>query len=149
LAAALAPGLPPLRWGNGPTVLRPRLLELLMQCCGIAELAGTGQIMVPASIEASYWHPGSLAADHEGGAVAVVVPRPGRHNHDQVFDGYVVAPDGALLLTVTGYQATDQGHPANLIHADRLTRCMASHPAPVPHPSAGAAIPEIALPEGA
>jgi hypothetical protein len=148
LAAVLAPGLPPLRWATGPTVLRPRILELLMQCCGIAELAATGRMMVPAGMEAVHWHPGALTAGHEISAVAVVVPRTGRSDHDRVFDGQVTTPSGTLLLTMTGYRTTDLGHPASLSCADRLTRCLTSHSAPIPRPLDGAAIPGIAVPEG-
>ena len=152
LAAALAPGLPPLGWGNGPTVLRPRLLELLMQCCGLHELADTGRMMIPDGIEAAHWHPGSLAPNpentahegtaHENSAVTVVVPRPRRHERDRVFDGQVATPDGTPLLTVTGYRTVDLGRPADLAHAGRLTRCLASHCDPVPAPPAGTAVSE-------
>jgi Polyketide synthase dehydratase len=137
LAAVLAHGLPPLRWASEPTVLRPRLLELLMQCCGIAELAGTGRMMVPAEIEGVHWHHGSFGTGREVCAMAVAVPRPGQPDHDRVFDGQVVTPGGTVLLTVTGYRATDLGRPADLTHADRLTRCLASYPDPVPHSLTG------------
>jgi len=133
MAARLAPGLPPLCWGSQPTVLRPRLLELLMQCCGIQELAETGRMMVPAAIDAVHWHHGSLAiADeatgHDGKALAVVTPRPGPPGHDRVFDGHVWTPAGTLLLTVTGYRTTDLGHPANRAHSSRLTCGLTTHP---------------------
>ena len=134
LAARLAPGLPPLRWGRGPTVLQPRLLELLLQCCGIQELAGTGRMMVPAAIESVHWRPESLVPGAETSAVAVVRPRP---RQSRVFDGQVVTPGGTVLLTVTGYQATDLGCPANLKHAARLIRCLDSQPEPAAHPKAG------------
>jgi len=134
MAATLAPGLPPLCWGSQPTVLRPRLLELLMQCCGIQELAETGRMMVPAAIDAVHWHHGSLAvADeatgHDGRAMTVVAARPGPPGCDRVFDGHVWMADGTLLLTVTGYQTTDLGHPPSSAHSSRLTCCLAAHPA--------------------
>jgi hypothetical protein len=141
LAAVLAPGLPPLRWGDGPAVLRPRLLELLMQCCGLHELAATGRMMVPSAIQAAHWHPGALTArdDDEGGVIALITPQPGRQDHGRVFDGQVVAPDGAVLLTVTGYRTADLGVPANREHAGHLTRCLARCHAPAPHSRAGTA----------
>jgi Polyketide synthase dehydratase len=133
MAATLAPGLRPLCWGSQPTVLRPQLLELMMQCCGIQELAETGAMMVPAAIDAVHWHPGSLAtvdeaADSELKATALVVPRPGPPGRDRIFDGHVRTPDGTPLLTVTGYQTTDLGHPPNAAHSGRLTHCLAVHP---------------------
>jgi Polyketide synthase dehydratase len=142
LAALLAPGLPPLSWGSGPTVLQPQLLELLLQCCGIQELASSGRMMIPDRIEAVHWHPGSLAADDRSSAIAVVLARAGQHGRSRVFDGQVVTSAGAALVTVTGYRATDLGHGANLGHAALLTRSLASHPEPAPYSPAGTAIPE-------
>jgi len=143
LAARLASGLPPLRWGCGPTVLRPRLLELLLQCCGIQELAGTGRMMVPAAIESVYWHPESLTPEAETNAVAVARPRAGPPpRHGQVFDGQVVTPSGTVLLTVTGYRAIDLGCPADLRQAARLAQRLAARSEPAARGWAGTAIPE-------
>jgi hypothetical protein len=130
LAASLALALSPLSWAAEPTVLRPQLLELLLQCCGIHELADTGRMMVPAGIEAVHWHPESLTAGDVSRAMAVVRPRPGRQHPGRVFDGQVVAPGGTVLVTVTGYQTTDLGRPPDLAHAARLARCLDSHSAP-------------------
>lgn len=129
LGAALAAGLPPLSWGHEPTVLQPRLLELLLQCCGIHEMASTGRIMVPAGIEAVHWHPGALGAGHTGSAMAVIQARPVRPDRGRVFDGQVMTPSGTVLVTVTGYQVTDLGHVADPATTARLTRCLAAHPA--------------------
>jgi Polyketide synthase dehydratase len=148
LRAALAPGLPFLSWGCGPTVLRPHLLELLLQCCGLYELAETGRMMVPAGLEAVHWHPGSLAAEDGSRALAAVRPRPHRRTGHlsqkpgYIFDGYVMTPAGTVLVTVTGYRTTDLGQPADLAHAARLTRCLASHPDPAPNSRSEPAIPE-------
>jgi len=122
LAASLASALPPVTWASEPTVLRPQLLELLLQCCGIHELARTGRMMVPAGIETVHWHPGSLAAGD--GSMAMVRPRPGQPN---VFDGQVVTPGGTVLVTVDGYQTTELDRPPDLAPAARLARCLASH----------------------
>jgi enediyne polyketide synthase len=130
LAAVLSPALPPVSWASEPTVLRPQLLELLLQCCGIYALASTGRMMVPAGIEAVHWYPESLTAGDPSRAVAVVRPRLGQQDPGRVFDGQVVAPDGTLLVTVTGYQTTDLGRPPDLSHAARLDRCLDSHSAP-------------------
>ena len=80
LRAALAPGLPSLGWGCGPTALRPRLLELVLQCCGLQELAETGRKMVPAGLEAVHWLPASLTADDGTSAMALAWPRSGQQN---------------------------------------------------------------------
>lgn len=146
LAAVLAPALPPVSWASEPTVLRPQLLELLLQCCGIHELASTGRMMVPAGIEAVHWHPESLAAGDLSRAMAVVRPRPGpgQQHPGRVFDGQVVAPGGTVLVTVTGYQTTDLGRPPDLPHAARLARCLDSHCA-----LACGWLDEPAIPEGA
>ncbi len=136
LAAVLAPVLPPVSWASEPTVLRPQLLELLLQCCGIHALASTGRMMVPAGIEAVHWHRESLTGDDRSRAMAVVRPRagcglgPGQLDPGCVFDGQVVAPGGTVLVTVTGYQTTDLGRPPDLTHAARLARCLDSHCAP-------------------
>jgi hypothetical protein len=130
LAAVLAPALPPVSWAAERTVLRPQLLELLLQCCGIDELASTGRMMVPAGIEAVHWHPASLDADTRSSITAVVWPRTGQQHPGRVFDGQVVAPGGTVLVTVTGYQTTDLDRPADLAHAARLARCLDHHSAP-------------------
>lgn len=132
LCAALGPGLPPLSWGSRPTVLRPRLLELLLQCCGLQELAGTGRMMVPAGLEAVHWHSASLAADDGTGVMAVVRPRSAPRDCGRVFDGQVMTAAGEVLVTVTGYRSADLGQPARLAYAARLRRCLASHPGPDP-----------------
>jgi hypothetical protein len=132
LRAALAPGLPPLSWGCGPTVLRPRLLELLLQCCGLQELAETGRMMVPAGFEAVHWLPASLTVDDRTSAMAVARPRSGPQNSGPVFDGQVVTPAGTVLVTVTGYRTADLGQAALRLHSARLTRCLDSHPEPAP-----------------
>lgn len=132
LRAALAPGLPPLSWGCGPTVLRPRLLELLFQCCGLQELAETGRMMVPAGLEAVHWHLASLAAEDGTGAMAMARPRSGPANSGRVFDGQVMTPAGEVLVTVTGYRTADLGQAARRPHSTRLTRCLAIHHEPGP-----------------
>ena len=142
LRAALAPGLPPLSWGCGPTMLRPRLLELALQCCGLQELAETGRMMVPASLEAVHWHPASLTADDGTSAMAVARPRSGQQNSGRVFDGQVMTPAGEVLVTVTGYRTADLGQAAHRAHSARLNRCLASHPEPGPRSLAEPAIPE-------
>jgi len=139
LCAALVPGLPPLRWGCGPTVLRPRLLELLLQCCGLQELAETGRMMVPAGFEAVHWLPASLTVDDRSSAMAVVRPRSGPQNSGPVFDGQVVTPAGTVLVIVIGYRTADLGQAALRPHSARLTRCLDSRPEPGP---AKPAIPE-------
>jgi Polyketide synthase dehydratase len=126
LGAVLAAGLPLLSWGAEPTVLQPRLLELLLQCCGIHELARAGRMMVPAGIEAVYWHPGALGAGRSDGAMAIVRARPGPDEHSRVFDGQVLAPGGTVLVTVTGYRAAGLGHAADPETAARLTRRLAA-----------------------
>jgi Polyketide synthase dehydratase len=124
MAAQLAVGLPPLRWAAARTVLRPRLLELLLQCCGLWELADSGRMMIPAAIERVHWHPDSLAAGPEGPAVACVASRPGLSDGGRVFDGQVLGPDGSVLVTVAGYRTTDLGLVPDLGHATRLRRCL-------------------------
>jgi polyketide synthase-like dehydratase family protein len=128
LGASLAAGLPPLSWGRESTVLQPRLLELLLQCCGIYEMASTGRMMVPAGIEAVHWHTGALGAGHAGSAMAVIKVRPARPDRGRVFDGQVVTASGTVLVTVTGYQVTDVGHVADPATATRLTRRLDAQP---------------------
>jgi hypothetical protein len=104
-AAWLAAGLPPLRWAFGPTVTGPRLLELLLQCCGLADLSEGYGLRVPASIEEVRWYG---AAQEPPGAVAVIRPRADRrtrHAGDgRAFDGDVLDPDGSRLLSMRGYR---------------------------------------------
>jgi hypothetical protein len=141
LAATLAPALYPVVWASGPTILRSRLLELLLQCCGLHELARSGRMMVPAAIEAVHWHPASLAADDKDDAVAVVWPRPG-HRPGRVFDGRVLAPGGTPLVTVTGYHPADLGTGPDHAHAAVLSRCLDRHPDPGPRVSTETTISE-------
>jgi hypothetical protein len=137
LDARLATGLPPLRWAATETVLRPRLLELLLQCCGLWELADSGRIMIPAAIERVHWHPDSFAADPSEPAMACVVPRSGPSDGSRVFDGQVLSPDGSVLVTVAGYRTTDLGLVPDLDHAARLRRCLDT-PRLAARPAAGA-----------
>ncbi len=132
LTARLAPGLPPLRWAAADTVLRPRLLELLLQSCGLWELADSGRMMVPAAIEWVHWHPDSFAVDPGGPAMARIWPRPGGSDGGRVFDGQVLGPSGSVLVTVAGYRTTDLGLPPNLAHAARLRRSLGAVPAAEP-----------------
>jgi Polyketide synthase dehydratase len=157
LNARLAAGLPSLRWAAAGTVLRPRLLELLLQCCGLWELADSGRMMVPAAIELVHWHPDSLAAETSepaepaepaeptDPAVACVVPRPGPGDGSRVFDGQVLGPGGSVLVTVAGYRTTDLGLVPDLAHAARLSRCLDAPYLDAPHldamPAAGPATP--------
>lgn len=130
LRGALAPRLSPLSWACGPTVLRPRLLELLLQCCGLQELAETSRMMVPAGLEAVHWLPASLTAGDGTGAMAVVRPRSGPQDSGRVFDGQVMTSAGTVLVTVTGYRTADLGPGARRPHSARLTRCLAGHHEP-------------------
>jgi hypothetical protein len=126
LTAQLASGLPPLRWAAAQTVLRPRLLELLLQCCGLWELAGSGRMMIPAAIERVHWHPDSLTAGPDEPAIARIMPRPGDGSGSRVFDGDVLDISGSILLTVTGYRGTNLGVAPDLAHAARLRRALAA-----------------------
>jgi len=146
LHARLATGLPPLRWAAAGTVLRPRLLELLLQCCGLWELADSGRMMVPAAIELVHWHPDSLAsepAEPAEPAVACVVPRSGAGD-GRVFDGQVLGPGGSVLVTVAGYRTTDLGLVPDLAHAARLSGCLDA-PYLAAMPAAGPAAPLTAV----
>jgi Polyketide synthase dehydratase len=130
LTARLALSLPPLRWAAADTVLQPRILELLLQCCGLWELADSGRMMVPAAIEWVHWHPGSFAVDPGAPAMARIWPRPGGSDGSRAFDGQVLGPSGSVLVTVAGYRTTDLGLPPNLAHAARLRRSLDAIPRP-------------------
>jgi hypothetical protein len=138
--ARLASHLPPLRWAAAEMVLRPQLLELLLQCCGLSELAGSGRMMVPATIEWVHFHPGSFSTDPAEPAVARAVPRPGAGDGGQVFDGQVWGPGGSVLVTMAGYRATDLGLVPDLPYAARLRRCL-DGPRPAALPAAEPAAP--------
>ena len=96
-------------------MLQPRLLELLLQCCGLHELARTGRMMVPAGSRPCAGTPGRWPANPGPAPWPGPGPARGSWPH-RVFDGDVVTPGGTVLLTVTGYRATDLG-----LAADRAT----------------------------
>ena len=99
LAAAFATGLPPATVpAEAALVTSPRLLELCFQAAGLWELGTAERLALPTSIEqVSFLQP----AGEPEGSRAVVRPRG-----DGRFDGDVIAPDGRVLVRLTGYQGT-------------------------------------------
>ncbi len=99
LAAAFATALPPATEPAGAAlVTSPRLLELCFQAAGLWELGTAERLALPTSIgRVSFVQP----AGEPEGSRAVVRPQG-----DGTFDGEVVAPDGRVLVRLTGYRGT-------------------------------------------
>lgn len=128
VVASMADGLPPLQWSSGDVQIRPRLLELLMQGCGLASFADSGRMMIPSRIDLMTWYAAGLrpvAGVCEEQAAAHVFLRGSRSDHrpdDAAYDGLVLARSGEVLLTVEGYHAADLGARPDLENARDLRR---------------------------
>ncbi len=126
LVVSMAEDLPTLGWSSGDLQIRPRLLELFMQGCGLAAFAWSGRMMIPARIDRMTWHEPALRpfpGVHEEPAVAHISPRFGAGDglrDSAVYDGCIVASNGEVLLTVAGYHAVDLGLPPDLELASAL-----------------------------
>jgi hypothetical protein len=123
---SMAGELPTLQWSTSKLQMRPRLLELLMQGCGLAAYAQSGRTMIPSGIELMTWYAAgmhAIAGAPEEPAVAHIFPRsvvPGAGSDTAAYDGVVVAADGEVLLAVEGYHAADLGVPRDLERAGEL-----------------------------
>ena len=95
--------------------LPTHLLELVLQTCGIWELAETGRMMRPYQIDEVM-----VKRQPAEGAVVRVRPRPGRAQDDRVFDGVAINESGREVLRINGYRPLDLGTPADDRSAQRL-----------------------------
>jgi hypothetical protein len=126
VVALMADELPGLWWSSGNLQIRPRLLELFMQGCGLHAFAASGRMMIPSRIDLMTWYAAglrSVARAAEEPAVAHISPRISMANDEPDtanYDGLVVAADGQVLLTVEGYHAVDLGVPRDVEHARAL-----------------------------
>ena len=123
---SMADNLPTLQWATGKLQIRPRLLELLMQGCGLAAYADSGRMMIPARIDLMTWYAAGMrpvADAPDERATAHIFPRSGEPDEESyvaVYDGVVLAANGEVLLTVEGYHAVDLGVPPDLERARAL-----------------------------
>lgn len=95
-----------LRWSFGELVYPAALLELAMQSCGLWDLADSGRMTIPASIESVTWAPAPL--DPSERTVAHAVPSPASTDGQRTFDVHVAA-SGRTLMRVAGYRTADLG----------------------------------------
>jgi hypothetical protein len=110
-------GLPTLSWSSGQLQTRARLLELVMQGCGLLALADSGRLMIPSGIARLTWYRAALRppSGRDSPALAWITDRG-----DDSYDGYVVDASGEVLLDVVGYRSTDLGRPPDLAGANAL-----------------------------
>jgi hypothetical protein len=80
--------------------LAPRLIELCFQTAGIAEIARTGRMGLPARIEEVV--AGALNEAADGPLYAVVTVRP-----DGGFDAHVVDGAGVVQVALRGYRTVE------------------------------------------
>ena len=97
MAHGLPPGHVP---AEHPTRLAPRLIELCFQTAGIAEIARTGRMALPESIERV--GAGSLGEAADDRFFAVVTPRA-----DGGFDAHVVDGAGGVQVALHGYRTVE------------------------------------------
>ena len=109
--------LPALSWSSRPLQTRARLLELVMQGCGLIALADSGRLMIPFRITRLTWYRAALrpSSGRDAPALAWITDRG-----DDSYDGYVVDASGEALLDVVGYRSTDLGRPPDLASAGAL-----------------------------
>jgi hypothetical protein len=130
LVSQLASGLG--RWhvheyaGGLPT----HLLELVLQTCGVWELAETGRMMRPHRIDEVV-----VRRQPAERAWVRVRPRGGRGPDDRVFDGVAFDAKGRELLRVRGYRPLDLGSPPDRASAGRLRAALDPTARPVQSPS--------------
>ena len=92
LVVSMAVDLPILRWSAGSLQTRPRLLELLMQGCGVVAYAESGRMMIPSRIDAMTWYAAGMRPVPSAGEEPVVA---------HVFPRSTVADRGATRLLTT------------------------------------------------
>lgn len=105
---------------QGTMVSAPRLLELCLQTAGLVEIAITGRMGLPASIESLRLYPG---ADESGDRYAVVQTR--REQGGQlVFDAQVQTKEGATLLQMNGSRTSQLPEPLEPTRAEPIAAAL-------------------------
>jgi hypothetical protein len=79
------------------------VLELVLQTCGVWELAESGRMMRPWTIDELVVPPGGAETDPTGARV-VVTPRAGGSPDTRVFDATAIDVDGRVMLQLRGYR---------------------------------------------
>ena len=122
------------RWavGEQPGRLPSHLLELVLQTCGVWELAETGRMMRPSRIDEVVVRYAQQVITPE--TRVRVRPRSRRSQGERVFDGVALDGAGRELLRVRGYRPVDLGTPAATAATSRIRVALGSLPVHLPQP---------------
>ena len=118
LRARYADRLPELAWSFGPLSYPARLLELVLQTCGVWHLAETGRMMIPWRIGVVGWTTGGPDL-----TAAYVAVREVGDRGDGVLSGVVTVQD-EVVLVVDRYEAVDLGLPADSKQARHIHKLL-------------------------
>ncbi|BEP14080.1 hypothetical protein acdb102_23910 [Acidothermaceae bacterium B102] len=110
--------------------LPTHLLELILQTCGVWELAETGRMMRPYRIDEVVVRRQSTPT-----ARVRVRARAGRGPGDRVFDGVALDESGHELVRVRGYRPVDLGGPTDGATTRRIRAALAPSERPTQSPS--------------
>jgi hypothetical protein len=110
--SVLKAGLPPALAQELPTIIAPRVIEMVLQAAGVFEIAKTGRLALPSAIDriTTYATPREDAVLH-----AEVTPRVG--GGELVFDARVCDAEGHVFIELSGYRtsAMPAGLPEHLL----------------------------------
>ncbi|HEY3449175.1 MAG TPA: SDR family NAD(P)-dependent oxidoreductase [Myxococcales bacterium] len=93
--------LPPALARQSPTVMAPRVIELVLQTAGVYEIARTGRLALPAGIERIVSH---ATPSEDAQLFAEVFPKT--DGGDLRFDAKVCDETGRVYLEITGYRTS-------------------------------------------
>ena len=113
VVAYMAQELAPIGEPAGRSRTSPRLVELCLQAAGLYEVAASGRMRIPSSIERIVWH--SPDRRDSGDGLAAVVERVLDEDGEPAYDAAVIDLDGRVRLSVFGYRATDFSQPVDQV----------------------------------
>ena len=93
--------LPPALARQSPTVMAPRVIEMVLQTAGVYEIARTGRLALPAGIERLVSH---ATPSEDVALFAEVVPRS--VGAELTFDARVCDASGRVYLEIVGYRTS-------------------------------------------
>ena len=113
VVAPMAQELAPIGEPTGQSHTSPRLVELCLQAAGLYEVAASGRMRIPSSIQRIVWHSPDRTEKKDG--LVAVVERVPDSDREPAYDAAVIDLDGSVGLSVFGYRATDFSQPVDQV----------------------------------
>ena len=113
VVAPMAKELSPIGKPADQSHTSPRLVELCLQAAGLYEVAASGRMRIPSSIERIVWHSPDRTEKKDG--LVAVVERALDRDGEPAYDAAVINLDGSVRLSVFGYRATDFSQPVDQV----------------------------------